>query len=97
MYETLLHNYAKEDVHNWYYYSIEHSGDNNETYINLWHFVRKYPSYTGDLADIAKQEKEAREANTRYWNSEEGKVEMERNMEALTAEFLKTINYEKTK
>jgi hypothetical protein len=97
MYETLLNNYNTKDVWNWYYYSIGHSGDNRETYINLWHFVRKYPSYTGDLVDIAKQEKEEREAITRYWNSEEGKVETERNMEALTAEFLKTINHEKTK
>jgi hypothetical protein len=58
---------------------------------------RKYPGYTGDLVDIAKQEKESREANTRYWNSEEGKAKMEKNMKEMTTEFLKTINYEKTK
>lgn len=95
MYETLLHNYNTKDVWNWYYYSIEQSGDNNEAYINLWHFVRKYPWYMWDIADIAKQEKESREANTRYWNSEDGKAETEKHMEALTAEFLKTINHEK--
>ena len=54
MYETLLHNYKKEDVWNWYWYSLEHSGENRENYINLWHFVRKYPGcllYTSDAAD----------------------------------------------
>jgi hypothetical protein len=70
MYEVLLHNYAKEDVWNWHWYSTEHSGDNRETYIALWHFVRKYPWYTWDLADIAKKEREAREDNKKYWESE---------------------------
>jgi len=90
MYETLLHNYNKEDVWNYYNYSLEHYWD-SDAYINLWNFVRKYPGYTWDIADIAKKEKESREANTRYWNSHEGKAETEKRMKEMTDEFLKTI------
>jgi len=90
MYETLLHNYDRSDVWNWYNYSMLYY-DEKDISISLLYFVRKYRWYMWRISWIAEQERAEREKNQKRIQSPEFIAECEKEIKRMSDEFIKNI------
>ena len=88
MYETLLHNYNKQDVWNYYDYNM-HGWEDSSGRMNLKSFVWLYHDYEWDLAELYEKVVKERKDNAKYWASGKGKAESEKYMKEKTDEFTK--------
>lgn len=88
MYEVLLKSYHKDDVWNWYYYTLENCWENREAYLSLSAFCGLYKGYTWELSEIYKLEIEKHNKNKAYWQSPEWKAETDRTWKEATDKFI---------